>query len=160
MCSREAQGVSHITLFLASTSNFAQCGACKVEKKMVGVGSGRAWELRGLPTAGIVPCPLQVPEGHSLSGRRKLTSCSQYPTGSLGWSQRPGPQPSLRTTTPTLGDPLPITWLLRVGAGCVHQCPNPLRPGLDLGKTGTESKFQPRGTCSLFHSCFHEKFRQ
>lgn len=107
MCSREAQGVSHITLFLGPTSNLAQCGACKVEKE-VGVGSGRAWELRGLPTARIVPCPLQVPEGRSLSGRRKLTSCRQYPTGSLGCSQRPGPEPSLITTTPTLGDPLPI----------------------------------------------------
>lgn len=90
----------------APTSCLAQRWGCAVQKD-VGVGLGRAWELRGLPTARTAPCPLQIPEGRSLSGGRKLTSYGQHPTGALGQSQRPDPQLSL-TTTLTFCDPLPL----------------------------------------------------
>lgn len=77
-------------------------GWCEVRQ-----GLGTPWAAHSQDSS----CPLQVPEGCSLSGRRKLTSCRQHPTGLLGQSQRPDPQPSLRTMTPTLGEPLPTAWL-------------------------------------------------
>lgn len=64
------------------------------------MGSGRAWELRGLPTAMIVSCPLQVPEGHSLSGWRKLSpAVENTPLGPWEWGQSADPQSSLKTMT-------------------------------------------------------------
>lgn len=53
----------------------------------VGQGSGRAWELCGLPTAKTVPCPLYLPEGHSGSGRRKLPAAHNTSWGPEGWTK-------------------------------------------------------------------------
>lgn len=87
-------------------------------------GSGRAWELCGLPTAKTVPCPLHLPEGHSGSGRRKLPALHTTSWGPEGRTKGQSlTQLRCRTMISTLCGPLPIIRLWKVETGCVHEPP-------------------------------------
>lgn len=104
-------------------------------------GSGRAWELCGLPTAKPVPCPFHLPGGHS--GYGGASQLYTPPAGAL----RAKPQLRCRTMISTLCGPLLTIRLWKVETGCVHEPRPPHSRGLDLRRGDWRINFSLEEFC-------------